>query len=27
MKKTYWQPQTDDELNWLNNPKKILNFA
>jgi hypothetical protein len=27
MKKTYWQPQTDDDLNWLNNPKKLLNFA
>jgi len=23
MNTTYWQPQTDEDLNWLNNPKKI----
>jgi len=24
MHKTLWQPQTDDDLSWLNNPKKVV---
>jgi len=23
MNKLLWQPQTDEDLNWLNNPKKL----
>ena len=24
MNKLLWQPQTDEDLSWLNNPKKLI---